>query len=189
MKNKKHLKQSKLKIYTKKGDNCNTYLLSGERVSKVHPRIEAYGSIDELMSFIGLLHSNIKKKEIKSQLLFILNKLMNICCQLANENNNNNLPDISYNDVKKIENFINTLDEKLPVLKNFILPIGNSNVCYAHICRTICRRAERNIVNLAQQHNISKHILSFVNRLSDYFFILARYIAFTNKIKEILWEK
>jgi len=178
------------KIYTKKGDKGYTYLMNGQKVKKNNKILNAYGTVDELISFCGLLFSLIKEKKIKNQLLYIINRLMNISCELADTNNR--VKDISYismNDVKNIESYIDNLSKNLTDITEFTLPLGNLKISYCHICRTICRRTEREVIDVVIELNKNYHILSFLNRLSDYFFILARYIAHKDKIKEIKWNK
>ncbi|MCX7953577.1 MAG: cob(I)yrinic acid a,c-diamide adenosyltransferase [Bacteroidales bacterium] len=191
MKNKKSLKQYNNIYYSRKGDQGYTCLISGEKVAKSDTRIMAYGSVDELIAFVSLLYNNIQNNEIKEHLLFIMNKLMNVACQLASNNDKlaKKLPDIKKEDVEKLENFINLLTKELPLLKDFILPIGSTLISYAHICRTVCRRCETIIVKLTHEKSVDPHILSFINRLSSYFFILARYLAYMHNIKETTWSK
>ncbi len=165
-----------MKIYTKTGDLGTTSLLGGKRVNKSDLRLEAYGTIDELNAFIGLLRSQKIDKQSIETLIVIQNNLFAIGASLATDNENNefNLYKISQQDIDKIENEIDHIDEQLPKITNFVLPGGHPTVAYAHICRTICRRAERRIVELAKNTPIEKNIIIYINRTSDYFFVLSR---------------
>ncbi len=167
------------KIYTKGGDNGTTQFLSGKRVPKYHIRVEAYGNIDELTSFVGLLRSFELSVNIKSQLLEIQQVLFNISGLLACDQGKHLkiLTKVSNDNIKLIEQSIDKMTEKLEPLRKFILPGGIQEVAVAHICRTIARRAERSIVKLADVENIEQNIIIYINRLSDYFFTLSRYIA------------
>lgn len=181
-----------MKIYTKTGDNGTTGLIGGTRVSKNDIRLEAYGTIDELNSFIGLLNTYSFEVENKDFLYEIQNKLFSIGSYLATDTSKTDINAASFlseKDVINIENEIDRLDEKLPLLKNFILPGGTQAGAICHICRTVSRRAERNIYTVNFVYNVDNHIFEYINRLSDYFFVLSRYINISTDMKEICWKK
>jgi cob(I)alamin adenosyltransferase len=179
-----------MKIYTKKGDKGQTQLLGGTYVSKNDIRLEAYGTIDELNSFVGLLESEINLKDEKAFLYEIQNRLFDIGAILALEPGNSaiKLPQIDNSDVEKLEQRIDFHEQFLSELRNFILPGGSKNIARAHVCRTVCRRVERIIVHLTQKETQLEYILIYLNRLSDYFFSLSRYIAYNEKVEEVIWK-
>jgi cob(I)alamin adenosyltransferase len=178
-----------MKIYTKGGDKGNTSLFNGKRVSKAALRIEAYGTIDELNSFIGFLHAQIEIENSKNQLIQIQTHLFEIGSWLANDTNDaSKLPVLSDEEILFLENSIDKMELELEPLKNFILPGGNIQVSSAHICRTVCRRSERFVVRLQNEEQIPDHVVIFLNRLSDYFFVLARFIAKQTNAKEQPWK-
>ena len=163
-----------------------TSLLSGGRVSKSDQRIVAYGSTDELNSFIGFLSAYDIHKDHKKNLLLIQNKLYHIGSLLAVRGEFTiNIPGIGTNDVLKIEKEIDILNKQLPPLKIFIIPGGDKIVAQCHICRSICRRTEREVVKLSNSEHVDEIIINYLNRLSDYFFVLARKLAKENNTKEI----
>ena len=180
-----------MKIYTRKGDKGKTQLLGGSIVSKNHIKLDCYGTIDELNSFIGNIHDeNISPKHKKS-LITIQNQLFNLGSLVAYDGKKNNLslPDIKESDIDMIEVTIDEMEASLPMLKNFILPSGFSAVSKCHIARTVCRRAERNLVKLEEIENINPIHIKYLNRLSDYLFVLARFILMENNIAEVEWQK
>ncbi len=179
-----------MKIYTKTGDKGQTSLISGERVAKFDDRIEAYGTVDELNSFVGLLSSTNLKKSDTLFLVIIQNKLFNIGSQLAmgKKKVSFKLPELKEEDIILLEKEMDKIDVQLPKLTNFVLPGGNQAVAYSHVCRSICRRTERLIVKLANETDIDDNIIKFINRLSDYFFLLSRKIAFDFKVNEVVWN-
>ena len=171
-------------IYTKTGDKGETSLANGQRVPKTDARIEAYGTVDELNSFIGLLRAEIANGQepiANSQLNWIQNKLFNLGAALSEAPGEWIIED----DVLQLENWIDEMQAALPRMRGFVLPAGSESVCRAHICRTICRRAERRMIE-AKSDPIA---LRFMNRLSDYLFVLSRFIAHTNQEEENLWKK
>ena len=187
-----------MKIYTKTGDKGTTSLVGGKRVSKSDVRIEAYGTSDELNSFIGLLRAQNLPQDIDMFLHYLQNKMFNIGSVLATENEKFNyvaelVPMVA--DVQKIEAEIDNLQQDLPEIKNFILPAGNQRIALCHVCRTICRRLERRMVELqeklAEKNSEIKwgESLTFVNRMSDFFFILSKKIAKSDHFDIFLWEK
>ena len=180
----------KSSIYTKTGDKGKTSLVGGKRVDKTHIRLEAYGPVDELNSFIGLLVCEITDTELKDFLLFVQNKLFVVGSYLATETEALN-PDaaliITDSDIKAIETIMDKLDAQLPKLNRFIIPGGSKSAARAHICRTVCRRAERNTYKVADEFEIEENILIFLNRLSDFFFLTARFES-QKTGKEMYWE-
>jgi len=181
-------KNNQMKIYTKTGDKGTTSLLSGERVKKFNLRIDAYGTVDELNSYIGYLRSLKIKSEDKKFLIAIQNKLFNLGALLATkENNTIKIKKISEVDISILEKEIDVINQNIPAIKNFVLPGGSQEVALSHICRTICRRTERLCVELSETETIQNTILTYLNRLSDYFFMLSRKISFDYKVEEIVW--
>ncbi|MFI5204924.1 MAG: cob(I)yrinic acid a,c-diamide adenosyltransferase [Flavobacteriales bacterium] len=178
-----------MKIYTKGGDKGSTSLFSGKRVPKSALRIEAYGTLDELNSFTGLLHAQLSQDFIKKDLLQIQSHLFAMGSWLASElPDKTKLPVLDETEVTFLEHSIDKMEEELEPMRNFILPGGNVQVSSAHVCRTVCRRAERNCVKLASEENIPAHVIIYLNRLSDYFFVLARYLGKLTGSTEIPWK-
>ncbi len=182
-----------MKIYTKTGDKGETALFGGERVSKNSLRIEAYGTIDELNSFIGLALVDVKDQAVIKLLAQIQNQLFTVGSDLATpiseKTKKLNIPRVDNDFIIKSENEIDLFDEKLEPLKNFILPGGTRSASILHICRTISRRAERQIVALSKVETINENIGIFINRISDLFFVLARYENSVANIPDIAWKK
>lgn len=180
-----------MKIYTKTGDKGETGLIGGTRVSKSDSRIEAYGTVDELNSFIGLLGSYEALSSESQTLETIQHRLFVIGSYLATDTSKT---EISYKsiikstDITKIEAEIDRMNQNLPELTAFILPGGSTEGSICHICRTISRRAERRIIDITKTQTIDNEIIIYLNRLSDYFFILSRYISLKIGTKEILWK-
>jgi cob(I)alamin adenosyltransferase len=178
-------------IYTKTGDKGTTALVGGVRVRKTHIRLEAYGTIDELNSYIGWLNCEIKEKEHHDFLLFIQHKLFAVGSFLATETESKQpkaASIITPHDIARIETQIDQIDAALPRLNRFVLPGGNEAASRAHICRTVTRRAERIVYRLADDFPVSEEVLIFLNRLSDYFFVLARRESHKTS-EEIYWEQ
>jgi len=179
-----------MKIYTKTGDKGKTSLLGGTRVLKNHSRIEAYGTVDELNSHLGLV-SDLEINEQRIKLIQnIQSRLFTVGASLATEtiHASDFKPDLTLEDVTNLENAIDEMDETLPVLKNFIIPGGHQLVSTTHIARTVCRRAERLVIELSKDQEIDEIIVTYLNRLSDYLFVLARKQASDLKIEEIPWR-
>jgi cob(I)alamin adenosyltransferase len=179
-----------MKIYTKTGDKGQTSLIGGTRVPKHHIRIEAYGTIDELNSWIGLLRDQqINEKSIKA-LLEIQDRLFTIGSLLAAdpEKSRMKLPSIDSDDITFLESEIDEMNATIPELKSFILPGGHPVVSYCHITRCVCRRAERLVVHLNEESTIDDKIIIYINRLSDYLFTLARFLANRISAVEIPWN-
>jgi len=181
-----------MKIYTKTGDSGKTSLLGGTKVFKNNPRIEAYGAVDELNSYIGLLSDFSNDDNAKVILKEIQDRLFTIGAELACDPDKNSrmaLPDLHESDVELLEKEIDKMQEELPVMKNFILPGGHPAVSFAHVARCVCRRAERCVVNLQENKGaVDQLIIKYLNRLSDYLFVLARYLGMKNNAPEIIWK-
>lgn len=180
-----------MKIYTKTGDKGETGLFGSGRVSKDSLRIEAYGTVDELNSFIGLAAIEAKEDLVREQLLRIQNLLFVVGGDLAapGESERFQIPRIQEADYLEIEKFIDEVSEKLEELKYFILPGGTKSAALLHVARTVCRRAERRVVALKKGEEINENIVIFLNRISDLLFVLARYENKSAKVADIKWEK
>lgn len=180
-----------MKIYTKKGDKGKTQLLGGSIVDKNHVKLECYGTIDELNSFIGNIYDQDLKEFHKGTLLNIQNQLFNLGSVISFDGKKDKikLPNITSKNIEMLEKTIDKMEESLPMLKNFILPSGHPTSSKCHIARTVCRRAERNLVALSKISEIDNLHLQYLNRLSDYLFVLSRAILLENNAKEIEWEK
>lgn len=180
----------KSNIYTKTGDKGKTSLIGGTRVSKGDDRLNAYGTVDELNSHIGMIRSYPMEEDDKSFLVMIQGKLFvaggNLATDLSSSSLKKNTT-IRSSDIMSIENEIDKLDAQLPPLKSFILPGGDPQVSACHISRTVCRRAERLIVNLMNDQNVDPKVVLFFNRLSDYLFVLSRKLSLKNNCEEIPW--
>lgn len=180
-------------VYTRTGDTGATSLVGGKRVKKNDIRIEAYGSVDELNSNLGLLATSSTLKAEQVELLrFVQNKLFNIGAYLATDNPDGDMTQcqgLSAADIERIESMIDSLDAVLPPLNNFVLPAGTRTAAHAHVCRTMCRRCERRIVNISDVTYVDPILLKFINRLSDYLFVLARYTNVSAQIEEMFWDK
>lgn len=176
------------KIYTKTGDKGQTSLFGGKRLPKSHIRIEAYGSIDELNSFLGLLRDSVEAGSLKELLKQIQDRLFTIGSNLASDPEKKMItPDIREDDILLLEKEIDQMNESLPALRNFILPGGHSTVSFSHIARCICRRAERLVVALSLESEVEEIIIRYLNRLSDYLFVLGRKLTKKLGAEEITW--
>jgi len=180
-----------MRIYTRTGDDGTTSLSGGKRIPKHHVRVEAFGAVDELISWIGLLRDQPENIGRKDFLIYLQNQLMTSAAALASENDLNSsqklLPDPDC--VKKVEDEIDRMDQTLNPLRNLIIPGGNTVVSYCHIARCVCRRAERAVLRLNITEETPPIIKMFLNRLSDYLFILSRRISLDLDIEEIKWLK
>jgi cob(I)alamin adenosyltransferase len=177
------------KIYTKTGDKGQTALFGGKRVSKSDLRVDAYGTVDELNAFIGFLSDNLENSGQKALLKSIQERLFTMGANLASDPAKHPpIPDIKTTDIEILESEIDNMEAILPPLQNFILPGGHPAVSVCHLCRTVCRRAERLVVALHKKDPIDALILQYLNRLSDYFFVLSRMIAKENAIPENIWK-
>lgn len=180
-----------MKIYTKTGDKGTTSLVGGTRVPKTHIRLEAYGTVDELNSNLGLLITYLLDEKDKVFLQQVQDRLFAVGSHLATDREKTELKAasvISPEQVEMVEREIDRLDALLPPLSAFILPGGSRGAAVCHICRTVCRRAERRILALAEQVEISSELLAYVNRLSDYLFVLSRKMNQDDKKGEIFWN-
>jgi len=176
------------KIYTKTGDDGTTGLFGGARLPKNHIRIEAYGTVDELNSVIGWLMTFIKDSDTNTFLLSVQSRLFTVGSNLASDPEKEMItPDLVDEDIRTIEESIDVMQNGLPPLKHFILPGGSPSVSAAHLARTVCRRAERRCVALAYESEVEPKIILYLNRLSDYFFVLARWLAQKEGVEEIKW--
>ena len=178
------------KLYTKTGDQGKTSLLGGAKVPKSHERVSAYGDVDELNAFLGYLKDQTAvEPRIKQQLYWVQEQLFSLGALLSAGDSAEKfgLAQITSIEITQLENWIDHYSAKVPELKNFILPGGHQAVSLCHVCRTICRRAERNTENLSQNEPVGENIIAFLNRLSDYFFILARKISMDLDVPETPW--
>ncbi len=188
---------SKSKVYTRSGDKGQTSLVGGQRVDKSDQRIDLYGDVDELNAQVGIVTAHLdgsdKFKDELDHLIEIQSLLFDLGSNLACEVNQRSefkLPQISENDIKKLENQMDRMDGDCPALKSFVLPGGTLSAAALHVCRTVCRRVERKLISFGNEHGereIPAHSIEFINRLSDYFFVLSRYINTIENKKEILW--
>ncbi len=181
---------SKSQVYTKTGDKGKTSLIGGTRVSKHDVRLEAYGTVDELNTFIGMIRSFDIDDESEKQIIDIQNKLFVIGAYLATDANVADLRDKMDYDEKIIESLeiaMDNMDSELPVMTHFLLPGGHPCISYCHISRTICRRAERRILAMAEGTEVSAWVIKYINRLSDYLFVLSRFLSKQFKTNEIPW--
>ncbi|MDX2002475.1 MAG: cob(I)yrinic acid a,c-diamide adenosyltransferase [Chitinophagales bacterium] len=178
-----------MKIYTKKGDKGKTSLIGGTRVSKGHRRIESYGTVDELNSYLGLIRDSCADEPSRTVIKTIQDRLFNVGASLASDPEKSvmKIPDLKEEDVLLLETEMDRMNEVLPELKNFILPGGHPLVSHCHIARCICRRAERLVVLLATKDFVEPIIVQYLNRLSDYLFVLARYQGSLLGVEEIVW--
>jgi cob(I)alamin adenosyltransferase len=179
-----------MKIYTKKGDDGTTGLLGGTRLPKHHLRIESYGTLDELNSFIGALRDQLKDSKQRKLLIHIQEDLFTVGSHLAAdpEKNKMALPQISIQNIEELESEMDLMESNLPEMKFFVLPGGHPAVSACHICRCVCRRAERLCVALNATSPLEPIIIQYLNRLSDYFFVLARQLTMDFDVKEIPWN-
>ena len=178
-----------MKIYTKT-DSGETSLLGGTRVSKAELQIESYGTVDELNAYIGLIRDQITQDSIYLELIEIQDRLFTIGSHLANDQEKSKikLPNIVEEDIERLEKQIDTMNHLIPPMRAFILPGGHTHVSHLHIARCICRRAERKIVQLNHKWEIDPSILKYMNRLSDYLFVLSRKLSKDLRVKEIEWQ-
>jgi cob(I)alamin adenosyltransferase len=179
-----------MKIYTKGGDKGATSLWGGKRVSKASLRIDSYGTIDELNVHIGLVRDVISDDEIKSLLKQIQNQLFTFGSHLAADPDKKNLglPEINEDHIFSLEKAIDKMEDHLPPLKAFILPGGHEYVSFCHLARVVCRRAERLVIALNEEKTVNPVIISYLNRLSDYLFVLSRKIAKDVGADELSWK-
>ncbi len=178
-----------MKIYTKRGDKGETSLIGGSRVSKMHVRIEAYGTVDELNSLVGVIRDTADFKGVDQFLVDIQNLLFTIGSELASTPDSKmQIPKLEENDIEVLEKEMDRMNEHLPELKNFILPGGDLAASHCHVARCVCRRAERRVVALATEAEVDERIIRYLNRLSDYLFTLARYYTYRHNGVETEWK-
>lgn len=180
-----------MKIYTKTGDKGQTSLIGGTRVAKNSVRLEAYGTVDELNSYLGLIRSFPIAPELTDQLIVIQNILFSVGGNLATDTSVKEVGSglvVMDEDIAFLERAMDRMDETLPAMTHFILPGGERASSFAHIARTVCRRAERRVLDVAAQYDVDERVIRYINRLSDYLFVLARKIAFDAGAEELKWE-
>ena len=188
-------KPSKSKLYTRGGDAGKTSLFGGRRVAKDHPRVVAYGTVDELNSALGMSISFIKQRKLVAQLNAIQNELFNVGAELASDKpvrrgkKRSSTFQLDSSSTKALEVLVDEYDARVPPLKTFILPSGTSAATTMHYARTVCRRAERNVVTLARKEKINPEIVAYLNRLNDLLFVLARYLNKAARRRELLWNQ
>jgi cob(I)alamin adenosyltransferase len=178
-----------MKVYTRKGDKGTTGLIGGTRVPKYSLRIESYGTVDELNSYIGLLRDKVLSDSYKAELIEIQDRLFTLGSLLAQdpEKNSMKLPQVHQSDIDFLEVSMDKMDEQLPPMKSFILPGGHETVSFCHIARCVCRRAERLVTELGNEVVLDELILAYLNRLSDYLFVYSRLLSLELKAEEIPW--
>ena len=185
-----------MKVYTKTGDTGTTALFGGTRVPKHHIRIESYGTVDELNSHIGLIRDQDINQLYKNVLIEVQDRLFTVGAILAtppekeilkNGQPRLNINRISDSDILFLENEIDTMDASLPQMTNFVLPGGHTTVSYCHIARCVCRRAERLVVHLHELEPTDEQVIKYLNRLSDYLFVLARKLSYELEAEEVKW--
>lgn len=182
---------TEFKIYTKTGDKGETSLIGGTRVPKYHERIEAYGTLDELNAFVGLIRDQEIDQKTRETLIEIQDRLFTAESLLAVDHNNpplRKMPVLNEQDVVLLEKEIDRMNETLPAISNFVLPGGHTAVSFCHIARTVCRRAERIIIKLAETYSVDELTIKYLNRLSDYLFVLSRKLTIDFNAKEIPWK-
>jgi len=179
-----------MKIYTKTGDKGQTSLIGGTRVPKHHIRIEAYGTVDELNSHIGLIRDQQIDEHSKKILIEIQDRLFTIGSSLASdpEKSKMKIPDLKEEDITLLEKEMDKMNERLPEIKTFVLPGGHTTVSYCHIARCVCRRAERLTIHLSENSFVAELVIKYLNRLSDYLFVLSRKFTHDLKAVEIPWK-
>jgi len=190
-----------MKIYTKTGDTGQTSLISGRRVSKADSRIDAYGTVDELNSWIGLVRDQAVNTPRRDLLKEIQDRLFTVGATLATDPNRSDgatgppkktprkaMPDIVEADITLLEQAMDAMDAELPELRAFVLPGGHESVSYAHLARTVCRRAERLVIALTNESPVDPLVIQYLNRLSDYLFVLSRKMAQELGSEEVAWK-
>ena len=179
-----------MRIYTRTGDDGTTGLFHGGRVQKNHLRVEAYGTVDELNACLGVVRVHQPPNEVDTWLTRIQNELFDLGADLATPQvtEQDKTTRISSDLVKQLEDEMDWMTEQLPALKHFILPGGTATAANLHLARTVCRRAERAVVTLAQEEPIDTVLLEYLNRLSDWLFMLSRYVNHVAGVNETKWE-
>ena len=183
----------KSNLYTGTGDSGTTSLVGGQRISKCSSRLEAYGTLDEFSSFLGVVLSSDKcPKDLKLQMLQVQNSLFDVGCYLATAIEEGTSPSchgIDSSAIEKVEGWIDYLDAETPKIRAFVLPGGTELSAHCHVARTVCRRAERRILTLAEEEYVDPPVLRWINRLSDYLFIAARYLNHVAEVDELVWRQ
>ena len=180
----------KSNLYTKTGDAGETSLVDGSRTAKDHPRVDTYGDVDELSSALGLVASSKDcPEEIRDEIRHIQNVMFNVGSYLATPQSDNykEMPGID-NETDRLEGWIDALDERTPKIRSFVLPGGSEESSRCHLARTICRRVERKVIALGRESYVDPKLTAYINRLSDYLFICARYLNFITGVEEIVWR-
>jgi cob(I)alamin adenosyltransferase len=179
-----------MKIYTKTGDSGTTALFGGKRVSKADLRIDTYGTIDELNSWIGVVRDQTVNEKRKSVLVEIQDRLFTLGSILATEPGNTKVkvPSLSESDISFLEKEIDAMDDELPAMKSFVLPGGHQSVSFCHVARTVCRRGERLTIALNSQEAVDSLVIKYLNRLSDFLFVLARKMAQELSVEDTPWK-
>jgi cob(I)alamin adenosyltransferase len=179
-----------MKIYTRTGDKGKTTLVGGKLVSKSHIRIEAFGTVDELIAHIGMIRDMAGNEPVQACLLDAQDRLMTCAAILASdcEDCEATIPEILESDILNLESAIDEMESSLPVLKSFVLPGGHVISSQCHIARTVCRRAERQIIRLSSELFVPETVIKYINRLSDYLFVLARKVLHDMQKEDILWK-
>lgn len=183
-----------MKVYTKTGDKGTTLLIGGERVSKTDSRVEAYGTVDELMAFVALLADRLREREDAGVTLYvdelnsITSNMMTISALFAKGSGGVELEPFNSESILVLERSIDRMQSEIADVRKFTIPGGNSIVSMCHVCRTICRRAERSALRANIEHGVDETSIAYLNRLSDYFYLLGRRLTEYYNVKEILWE-
>lgn len=179
-----------MKIYTRTGDKGTTGLVGGTRLSKAHLRIEAYGTVDELNSYIGLLRDQKVNLDRRDLLKEIQDRLFTVGSHLASEADQTRriLPDLFETDVTSLEHEMDKITAVVPPLRSFVLPGGHQSVSFGHLARTVCRRAERCVIRLAEDEEVEEIVIRYLNRLSDYLFMLCRAMTYELGVEEVSWQ-
>ncbi len=184
---------AKSRLYTRTGDRGETALFSGDRVPKDHPRVEAFGSVDELNSTLGVAASFVRQRRVAAALQSIQNELRNLGSELAAESGVGVERPRTFTDpegkIARLERLIDEYDAKLPALRTFILPSGSQGGALLHMARSVCRRAERAVVRLSRREDVNPQAIVYLNRLSDLLFVLARYVNKAARKPETTWRK
>ncbi len=176
-----------MKIYTKTGDRGETSVIGGVRLPKHHPRIEAYGTLDELMAWIGLLRATEQSCVTKEELVTIQSVLMSCCSVIATHPTASVPEGITVDDTSELERSIDSMESRLPKLTSFVLTGGHPAAAYCNIARTVCRRAERALLRLNEAEKVDPDVVKYINRLSDYLFVLTRCLTYESETEEVKW--
>ena len=176
-----------MKIYTKTGDRGETSIIGGKRLPKHHPRIEAYGTVDELIAWVGLLRSSDQHCVSREELISIQSVLMTCCSVIATDPLAEEPVNITAADTSVLERSIDAMETRLPALNSFILPGGHPDTANCNIARCVCRRAERALLRLDKEEKVDQEIIKYLNRLSDYLFVLTRCLSYDADIEEVKW--